>query len=217
MTIRDLIKILSDADLDKKIDVAAWREEKKKTSINFSDTEKAFFRGFVCRDSRFSDSNINKTKNLTPELPIPDAGASMRELFSKITDLELDADIDDKIAEWRKKHSYEDRAYLRFFIQKKGGKNFIQLAEVEISDKGSKIDKTDDNGTNSKNKDNSYIPILDDFENTRRKLLREGKKSVSTNKLLDIMQNDIEATGCKLSENWRSVTLEKIKKWSKKY
>jgi len=41
VTIRELIEKLTDADLDKKIDVVAWREAKKGNK-NFSITEQAF-------------------------------------------------------------------------------------------------------------------------------------------------------------------------------
>ncbi|HNS79391.1 MAG TPA: hypothetical protein PKM17_12155, partial [Syntrophorhabdus sp.] len=58
-----------------------------------------------------------------------------------------------------------------------------------------------------------YLPKWEDYENTRRKLLRKGEKRVSTNKLLDIMQNDLVAAGYKLLQSWRSETKKNIEVW----
>ncbi len=215
MILRDLIKKLSDTDLDKKIDVAAWREEKKKISKKFSDTEKAFFRGFLCRDSKYPNSNAVKTKELTRNLPIPDAGATMRELFGEIPDTELDEDIDNKIAKWRGKHSYYDRAFLRLFIGKKDGKNYIPLAEVEIPDNINQIDSSSKDNMNSKKETGLYIPTKEDFEKAYRKLEKTHKQEVPIDEVLDIVEANLTEKGRMLHENWRSITEQNIATWSR--
>jgi hypothetical protein len=58
-----------------------------------------------------------------------------------------------------------------------------------------------------------YIPIREDYDNARRKCLREGKERVSYDDILDVMQNDLEKAGYRLAENWRLVTKDNIEKW----
>lgn len=59
-----------------------------------------------------------------------------------------------------------------------------------------------------------YIPTCQDYGNIRRKLLREGRKKVAVNEILDIMKNDLEEQGHKMAKNWRTVTSENIRIWS---
>jgi hypothetical protein len=61
--------------------------------------------------------------------------------------------------------------------------------------------------------ESGYIPTHEDYDNTRRKCLREDKKSMSIVNIMDIMQNDLEGVGCQLDESWRSVTEENIRVW----
>jgi hypothetical protein len=76
-----------------------------------------------------------------------------------------------------------------------------------------------DNKENEQNyvsHDHSYVPIREDFENTSRKCLREGKERISDDDILDIMGNDLEMTGYRLAENWRLITKNNILIWSNK-
>lgn len=211
MTIRELIEKLTNEELDKKIDVVAWREAKKGNK-NFSSTEQAFLGGAIC-ELKMSDGY----EYIIDNIPIPDAGASIRELFKKLSDKELDRDIDDTIAKWREKKSYTGIVFFRLFIQKDDGRSYIKLAKVEMPDKSGKIDPTSKDNEKSKNKyESGYIPVEEDYNNSRRKILRGGNYKVSIGYILDIMQNDLEAVGRVLANNWRTVTENNVKLWSKK-
>jgi hypothetical protein len=61
-----------------------------------------------------------------------------------------------------------------------------------------------------------YLPKREDFENARRKCLREGKRHISVDDMLDIIEMDLAETGRKLSPSWRSGTEENIAIWSQR-
>ena len=206
MTIRDLIEKLTDAELDKKIDVAAWRRKKK-----LPDSEKAYFRGFICTQN---NQNANKR---TPNIQIPDGGATIRSLIEKFTRKDLERDIE--LAKWReeKKESVTstEKAYFRFFIQRKSGKNYELLASIQIPDKLDQLDLISKNNRNNKIEAGLYIPTKEDFEKAYRKLEKRHKQGVPIDEVLDTMEANLTERGRKLQENWRSITEQKIKEWSK--
>jgi len=206
MTIRDLIEKLTDAELDKKIDVAAWRRKKK-----LPDSEKAYFRGFICTQN---NQNFNER---TPNIQIPDGGATIRSLIEKFTRKDLERDIE--LAKWReeKKESVTstEKAYFRFFIQRKSGKNYELLASIQIPDKLDQLDSTSKNNRNNKIEAGLYIPTKEDFEKAYRKLEKRHKQGVPIDEVLDTMEANLTERGRKLQENWRSITEQKIKEWSK--
>jgi len=206
MTIRDLIEKLTDAELDKKIDVAAWRRKKK-----LPDSEKAYFRGFICTQN---NQNFNER---TPNIKIPDGGATIRSLIEKFTRKDLERDIE--LAKWReeKKESVTstEKAYFRFFIQRKSGKNYELLASIQIPDKLDQLDLISKNNRNNKIEAGLYIPTKEDFEKAYRKLEKRHKQGVPIDEVLDTMEANLTERGRKLQENWRSITEQKIKEWSK--
>ena len=206
MTIRELIEKLTDAELDKKIDVAAWRRKKK-----LPDSEKAYFRGFICTQN---NQNANKR---TPNIQIPDGGATIRSLIEKFTRKDLERDIE--LAKWReeKKESVTstEKAYFRFFIQRKSGKNYELLASIQIPDKLDQLDLISKNNRNNKIEAGLYIPTKEDFEKAYRKLEKRHKQGVPIDEVLDTMEANLTERGRKLQENWRSITEQKIKEWSK--
>lgn len=59
-----------------------------------------------------------------------------------------------------------------------------------------------------------YLPTKDDFDNARRRILREGKKQISIDEILDIMEPDLTEAGLSLTEEWRSVTRNNILLWT---
>jgi hypothetical protein len=61
---------------------------------------------------------------------------------------------------------------------------------------------------------NSYIPTIQDFESAYRLLTRPGQK-ISLDTILDQIAISIRKTGNILKENWRNITEENIKKWTK--
>jgi hypothetical protein len=69
---------------------------------------------------------------------------------------------------------------------------------------------------NNASQDSPYLPTREDFENTRRKFLKEGKKRISIDDMLDIIEGDVKRAGKKLAANWRSVTEKNIESWSRK-
>ena len=209
MTIRELIEKLTDADLDKKIDVVAWREAKKGNK-NFSITEQAFLGGAI--------SELKTSEGyeyIIDNIPIPDAGASIRELFKKLSDKELDRDIDDTIAKWREKKSYTGIVFFRLFLQKDDGRSYIELAKVEIPDKNNQVDSTSKDNMNNKIETGLYLPTKEDFEKAYRKLEKRHKQGVPIDDVLDTMGANLTERGRKLQDNWRSITEQKIKEWSK--
>jgi len=209
MTIRELIKNLSDADLDKRIDVAAWREAKKDNE-GFSSTEKAFLGAAIC------EQNMSKGyMYIIDDIPIPDAGASIRELFKTLSDKELDRDIDDTIAKWREKKSYKGIVFLRLFLQQFGGRNYNGLAKVQIPDKNGKIDPTSKDNVNSKKDASLYVPTKEDFVKVFRELLKYQKLEISIDQVFDAMEVKLIKKGYELQEDWRTITEQNIKKWSK--
>jgi len=206
MTIRDLIEKLTDAELDKKIDVAAWRRKKK-----LPDSEKAYFRGFICTQN---NQNFNER---TPNIQIPDGGATIRSLIEKFTRKDLERDIE--LAKWReeKKESVTstEKAYFRFFIQRKSGKNYELLASIQIPDKLDQLDSTSKDNINNKKETGLYTPTKEDFEKAYRKLEKRHKQGVPIDDVLDTMGANLTERGRKLQDNWRSITEQKIKEWSK--
>ena len=207
MTIRDLIQKLSDADLDKKIDVAAWREEKKNNK-DFSSTEQAYIRGFICSNNLYGNS-------ITPALPVPDIGSTIRELFGNLPDEELDKNVDNKIIDWYKKYPDETRAFFRLFIQQKNGKSWIPFADVEITDYVMQINTLSKKFISSKNEDKSYVPTKEDFVKVFRELLKYQKLEISIHQVFDAMEVKLIKKGYELHGDWRTTTEQNIKKWSK--
>jgi len=206
VTIRDLIEKLTDTYLDKIIDVAAWRRKKK-----LPDTEKAYFRGYICtKDSQ----NFNER---TPNIPIPDGGATIRSLIEKFTYEDLERDID--VAKWReekkKRITSTEKAYFSFFIQKKSGKNYNLLASVQIPDKNNQVDSSSKDNMNSKKETGLYIPTKEDFEKAYRKLEKTHKQEVPIDEVLDIVEANLTEKGRMLHENWRSITEQNIATWSR--
>jgi len=200
VTIRELIEKLTDADLDKKIDVVAWREAKKGNK-NFSITEQAFLGGAI--------SELKTSEGyeyIIDNIPIPDAGASIRELFKKLSDKELDRDIDDTIAKWREKKSYTGIVFFRLFLQKDDGRSYIELAKVEIPDKNNQVDSTSKDNMNNKIETGLYLPTKEDFEKAYRKLGKTHKQEVPIDEVLDIVEANLTEKGLMLHENWRSIT-----------
>ncbi|MBP8745145.1 MAG: hypothetical protein KBH86_08460 [Syntrophorhabdus sp.] len=63
--------------------------------------------------------------------------------------------------------------------------------------------------------DNGYLPTHEDYENTRRKLLREKKNNITIDDFLNYMQKDIEQRGLKMCRDWRSLTEKNIELWSR--
>jgi len=206
MTIRDLIEKLTNEELNNKIDLVAWRRKK-----GLPDTEKAYFRGFICTQS---NQSFNER---TPNIPIPDGGATIRSLIEKFTHQDLERDIE--AAKWReeKKESITstEKAYFRFFIQRKSGKNYELLASVQIPDKNNQVDSTSKDNMNNKIETGLYLPAKEDFEKAYRKLEKKHKQGVPIDEVLDIMEVNLTEKGRKLHENWRSITEQKIKEWSK--
>jgi len=209
VTIRELIEKLTDADLDKKIDVVAWREAKKGNK-NFSITEQAFLGGAI--------SELKTSEGyeyIIDNIPIPDAGASIRELFKKLSDKELDRDIDDTIAKWREKKSYTGIVFFRLFLQKDDGRSYIELAKVEIPDNINQVDSSSKDNMNSKKETGLYIPTKEDFEKAYRKLEKTHKQEVPIDEVLDIVEANLTEKGRMLHENWRSITEQNIATWSR--
>jgi hypothetical protein len=67
--------------------------------------------------------------------------------------------------------------------------------------------------------DRSYLPTREDYDNARRKCLREhkrkeGKEEIYTDDLLDTIEGNVKRAGKELAANWRSVTEENILIWS---
>ena len=206
MTIRDLIEKLTDAELDKKIDVVAWRRRK-----GLPDSEKAYFRGFICTQN---NQNANKR---TPNIQIPDGVATIRSLIEKFTHKDLERDIE--LAKWReekkKKVTNTEKAYFRFFIQRKRGINYELLVSVQIPDKLDQIDSSSKGNINSKKEAGVYLPTKEDIEKAYRKLEKKHKQEVPIDELLDMVEANLNKKGHKLHKNWRSITEQKIKEWSK--
>ena len=199
MTIRELIEKLTDADLDKKIDVVAWREAKKGNK-NFSITEQDFLGGAI--------SELKTSEGyeyIIDNIPIPDAGASIRELFKKLSDKEIDRDIDDTIAKWREKKSYTGIVFFRLFLQKDDGRSYIELAKVEIMDKNNQVDSTSKDNMNNKIETGLYLPT----KKILKKHIEIGKthkQEVPIDEVLDIVEANLTEKGLMLHENWRSIT-----------
>ena len=206
MTIRDLIDKLTNEELNNKIDLVAWRRKK-----GLPDTEKAYFRGFICTQS---NQSFNER---TPNIQIPDGGATIRSLIEKFTRKDLERDIE--LAKWReeKKESVTstEKAYFRFFIQRKSGKNYELLASIQIPDKLDQLDLISKNNRNNKIEAGLYIPTKEDFEKAYRKLEKRHKQGVPIDEVLDTMEANLTERGRKLQENWRSITEQKIKERSK--
>ncbi|MBP9019570.1 MAG: hypothetical protein KBG04_07120 [Bacteroidales bacterium] len=63
--------------------------------------------------------------------------------------------------------------------------------------------------------DHGYLPTYEDYENTRRKLLREKKNKITIDDFLNYMQKDIEQRGLTMCRDWRSLTEKNIELWSR--
>ncbi len=65
-----------------------------------------------------------------------------------------------------------------------------------------------------------YIPTIEDFEDARRKLLsdnkKENKKTVSIDDMLNVIENSLKESGCRLSQSWREVTKKNIEVWQQR-
>jgi hypothetical protein len=59
-----------------------------------------------------------------------------------------------------------------------------------------------------------YLPTRDDFDNARRKFLRDGRKQISIDNILDVMEDNLVETGRSLAKEWRAVTRNNIILWT---
>ena len=66
----------------------------------------------------------------------------------------------------------------------------------------------------SRTEEGNHLPTKDDFNNARRRILREGKKQISIDEILDIMELNLTEAGISLTEEWRSVTRNNILQWT---
>ncbi len=204
MTIRDLIEKLTDAELDKKIDVVAWRREK-----GLPDTEKAYFNIYIAKRDQ---NSVNKKASTI----IPEAGASMRNLIEKLTNEEMDKEIN--VTDWRKEKDLPDteKAHLQAFICKKHGYKYIMLFDLIIPEQiNINRENHDRYGVKNQGSGRSYLPTKEDFEKAYRELEKKHKQGVKIDEVLDIVEANLTEKGRKLYENWRSITEQKIKEWSK--
>ncbi len=66
----------------------------------------------------------------------------------------------------------------------------------------------------------SYMPKQEDFEDARRKLLsdnkKQNKKTVSIDDMLNVIENNLKESGCRLSQSWREVTKKNIEIWQQR-
>ena len=60
-----------------------------------------------------------------------------------------------------------------------------------------------------------YLPTQNDFENARRKCLRDGKTEVSIDAFLDAIRDVVTQSRKNLSPDWRGVTKTSISSWSR--
>lgn len=58
------------------------------------------------------------------------------------------------------------------------------------------------------------LPKREDYDNARRKLLREGRTAISIEDMLDLIKVNAESGRKRLAANWRLVTVENILIWS---
>jgi len=63
-------------------------------------------------------------------------------------------------------------------------------------------------------KEGPYLPTKDDYDNVRRKILRDGGKQRSIEEIMDIMEVNLVETGRSLAKEWRSVTRNRIILWA---
>ncbi len=62
--------------------------------------------------------------------------------------------------------------------------------------------------------DGTYLPTREDFDNFRRRCLRNGRERVSLKECLDMMEIELRRAERKLKGNWRVITEKNILSWA---
>lgn len=203
MTIRTLVDKLTDADLDKRVDVIAWRQKKK-----LANSDKAYFGLWIAK------GDTNQFNKLSHSVEIPETGATIRTLLGELTNTELDKEVD--VIEWRREKNLPDTeiAHLQAFICLKDGKKWIKLFDIPIPEEYDRTEAQNKSYNISKqDKTHFCYPTREDFVNAMR---RFNSEEISIDDILDMMEKNMTSAGYILHNDWRSITEKKIAIWSQK-
>lgn len=67
----------------------------------------------------------------------------------------------------------------------------------------------------TKNEEKPYVPTKEDFDEALRELSKYQKLEISIDQVFDEMETKLIKKGYELHEDWRTITEQNIKKWSK--
>jgi len=202
MTIRTLVDKLTDADLDKRVDVIAWRQKKK-----LANSDKAYFGLWIAK------GDTNQFNKLSHSVEIPETGATIRTLLGELTNTELDKEVD--VIEWRREKNLPDTeiAHLQAFICLKNGTKWIKLFDILVPEGHNHIEAMHiSKDIDKQDETHFYYPTREDFVNAMGRL----NKEIPIDDILDTMEINLINAGYQLHSDWRFVTEKNVAIWSQK-